>query len=135
MHTPRSSFLSKSQFTRGLQCHKSLWLLKNRRELQQKPDAALQARFAAGNKVGEWAQQLFPGGTELEYENGFSANIQKTQELIASGAEVIYEATFRYDNILVMVDILRKGENGWEMYEVKSSTGTKDIFINDTAIQ
>jgi hypothetical protein len=110
-------------------------LLKNRRDLQQKPDAALQARFAAGNKVGEWAQQLFPGGTELEYENGFSANIQKTQELIASGAEVIYEATFRYDNILVMVDILQKGENGWEMYEVKSSTGTKDIFINDTAIQ
>jgi hypothetical protein len=135
MSSSGSIFLSKSQFTRGLQCHKSLWLLKKRRDLQQKPDAALQARFDSGSKVGLLAQQLFPGGTGLEYESGISENILKTQELIASGTEVIYEATFRYDNILVMVDILRKEKNGWEMYEVKSSTGTKDIFINDTAIQ
>jgi hypothetical protein len=135
MHTPRPVFLSKSQFTRGLQCHKSLWLLKNRRELQQKPDAGLQARFDAGNEVGILAQELFPGGIGLEYENGISKNIQKTQEFIASGVETIYEATFRHDNILAMVDILYKGANGWEMYEVKSTTATKDIFINDTAIQ
>jgi hypothetical protein len=135
MQTSRPIFLSKSQFTRGLQCHKSLWLLKNRRDLQQKPDAALQARFDAGTEVGILAQQLFPGGTGLEYESGISKNIQKTQELIASGAETIYEATFRHDKVLAMVDILRKGKNGWEMYEVKSSTATKDIFINDTAIQ
>jgi len=135
MHTPRSFFLSKSQFTRGLQCHKSLWLFKNRRDLQQKPDASLQARFDAGTEVGILAQQLFPGGAGLEYETGISKNILKTQELIASGAETIYEATFRHDSVLAMVDILRKGTNGWEMYEVKSSTETKDIFINDTAIQ
>lgn len=135
MHTPKSFFLSKSQFTRGLQCHKSLWLLKNRRELQEKPDASLQARFAAGTEVGILAQQLFPGGTALEYESGISRNIQKTQELINYGTEIIYEATFRHDNVLAMVDILRKGENGWEIYEVKSSTETKDIFINDAAIQ
>ena len=135
MHTPKSFFLSKSQFTRGLQCHKSLWLFKNRRDLQQKPDASLQARFDAGTEVGILAQQLFPGGTGLEYESGISKNIIKTQELIASGTETVYEATFRHDNVLAMVDILRKGKNGWEMYEVKSSTETKDIFINDTAIQ
>ena len=135
MHTPRSFFLSKSQFTRGLQCQKSLWLLKNKRELQQKPDAGLQARFDAGNEVGILAQQLFPGGIGLEYQSGISKNIQQTKELIASGTETVYEATFRHDNVLAMVDILRKGENGWEMYEVKSSTETKDIFINDTAIQ
>jgi hypothetical protein len=135
MHTPRSFFLSKSQFTRGLQCHKSLWLLKNRRELQQKPDASLQARFDAGTEVGILAQQLFPGGTGLEYESGISQNITRTKELLASGTQTIYEATFRHDNVLAMVDILRKGKNGWEMYEVKSSTETKDIFINDTAIQ
>ena len=135
MRKTGSFFLSKSQFTRGLQCHKSLWLFKNRRELQQKPDASLQARFDAGNRVGILAQQLFPGGTSLEYKSGISKNIQRTQELIASGIETIYEATFRHDNVLAMVDILRKGKNGWEMYEVKSSTETKDIFINDTAIQ
>ena len=135
MRKTKSFFLSKSQFTRGLQCHKSLWLLKNRRELQQKPDASLQARFDSGTEVGILAQQLFPGGTGLEYKSGISQNIAKTRELLASGAQTIYEATFRHDNVLAMVDILRKGENGWEIYEVKSSTETKDIFINDTAIQ
>lgn len=131
----RSIFLSKSQFTRGLQCHKSLWLLKNRPELRAEPDAALQARFDAGTAVGLLAQELFPGGTALEYSNGISQNIHATQELIAAGVETIYEATFRHDNVLVMADILRRGTSGWELYEVKSTTETKDIFINDTAIQ
>ncbi|MFC1844106.1 DUF2779 domain-containing protein, partial [Thermodesulfobacteriota bacterium] len=83
MQTSRPVFLSKSQFTRGLQCHKSLWLFKNRRDLQQKPDAGLQARFDAGTEVGILAQKLFPGGIGLEYENGISKNIIRTQELIA----------------------------------------------------
>jgi len=30
--------LSKSQYLRGLQCHKSLWLYKHRPELRAKPD-------------------------------------------------------------------------------------------------
>jgi hypothetical protein len=131
----KSNSLSKSLFTRGLQCHKSLWLYKFRPELRAQPDAALQARFDMGTEVGILAQELFPGGHELSYENGFSRNIKKTQELLAAGAETIYEATFRHDDILVMVDILHKGSDGWEIYEVKSSTATKDTFINDTAIQ
>ena len=135
MPKTRSFYLSKSQFTRGLQCHKSLWLLKNRPELRAEPDAALQARFDAGTEVGILAQQLFPGGTALEYSSGISRNISTTQKLIASGSDTIYEATFRHDNVLAMVDILHRRPDGWELYEVKSSTETKDIFINDTAIQ
>ena len=135
MQKKPSLFLSKSLYTRGLQCHKSLWLLKNRPELRAEPDAGLQARFDAGTQVGILAQQLLPGGVALEYSSGITNNIGTTQKLIASGSKTIYEATFRHDNILAMIDILHKGPNGWELYEVKSSTETKDIFINDTAIQ
>ena len=135
MRKSGSFFLSKSQYTRGLQCHKSLWLLKNRAELRTEPDASLQARFDAGTQVGILAQQLFPGGTALEYGSGISSNITTTRELIVSGTRTIYEATFRHDNVLAMVDILHRGPEGWELYEVKSSTEVKDIFINDTAIQ
>lgn len=131
----RALFLSKSQFTRGLQCHKSLWLLKNRPELRTEPDASLQARFDAGTQVGILAQQLFPGGTALQYSNGISKNISLTSELITLGTQILYEATFRHDNVLAMIDILRKTPEGWELYEVKSSTEIKDVFINDTAIQ
>jgi len=131
----KTNSLSKSLFTRGLQCHKSLWLYKFKPELRARPDARLQARFDAGTEVGILAQQLRPGGHALEYGSGIARNIDKTKELLTAGAETIYEATFRYDDVLVMVDILHKGPNGWELYEVKSSTETKDIFINDTAIQ
>jgi len=135
MNRSRSLFLSKSQFTRGLQCHKSLWLFKNRPELRAEPDAALQARFDAGTEVGILAQKLFPGGVALEYSRGITKNINSTREFIARETGTIYEATFSHDNVLAMVDILHKGSEGWELYEVKSSTETKDIFINDTAIQ
>ncbi len=131
----KANSLSKSLFTRGLQCHKSLWLYKFKPELRARPDARLQARFDTGTEVGILAQQLRPGGHALEYKSGIAKNINRTKELIAAGTETIYEATFRYDDVLVMVDILHKGPTGWELYEVKSSTETKDIFINDTAIQ
>ena len=32
--------LSKSQYIRGLQCHKSLWLYKNNPELRETPNQA-----------------------------------------------------------------------------------------------
>jgi len=57
--------LSKSQFLRGLQCRKSLWLYRNKPELRTPPDEALQAIFETGTNVGIRAQKLFPGRTVL----------------------------------------------------------------------
>ena len=136
--------LSKSQYIRGLQCHKSLWLLKGKKIKPKAPDEFLQAIFDEGTKVGEEAQKLFPGGKLIEFEgNTFDEKIAKTKEWLSSGESTIYEATFKFNDILVMVDILTKGRNGWEFYEVKSSsdvyknksTNVQDVYINDVAIQ
>jgi hypothetical protein len=54
--------LSKSQFVRGKQCHKSLWLYRHRSDLREVPNESQQVVFDSGTKVGELAQQLFPGG-------------------------------------------------------------------------
>lgn len=132
----KSKSLSKSQFIRGLQCHKSLWLYKNNPDLRGQPDASLQAIFDQGTNVGVLAQKLFPGGTEIEFEGtSFDEKIAKTKELVESGVKTIYEATFKYDDVLVMVDILHKGRRGWELYEVKSSTKTEKVHGNDVAVQ
>ena len=68
--------------------------------------------------------------------------IEKTKELMDNGAEVIYEATFSEDGIFVMVDILVKNGNTWDMYEVKGTTGARDKkgvikekYLNDIGIQ
>jgi len=128
--------LSKSRFTRGVNCPKSLWLYVNKREEQIIPEAT-QAIFARGTSAGELARQYFPGGV-LAVSSGELpgyASAKKTQELIRKGVETIYEATFIYDNTLVAVDILHKEDGKWQLYEVKSTNSVKPEHIKDVAIQ
>jgi len=128
--------LSKSQYIRGLQCHKALWLYRNRRELMPAPDANRLAVFASGHEVGELAKALFPGGTEIEFDaHNVDGMIEQTAALIDSGTDVIYEATFGDGDLLVMADILVRAGNHWDFYEVKSSTRVKPYHLNDAAFQ
>ncbi len=62
---------------------------------------------------------------------------------MAKGTAVICEASFTYDGNYCAVDILRKTEEGWAIYEVKSSSfpefkGEKaklDKYVPDIAYQ
>ena len=127
--------LSKSLYIRGLQCEKSLWLKKKKPEVLQAPDDGAQAIFDTGTSVGELACELFGGGERIEYTGDFSSQMARTKELMGHGAKVIYEATFCFDGILVMVDILRIGKDGLIINEVKSSTSVKDVYIDDASTQ
>lgn len=128
--------LSKSQYIRGLQCLKSLWLYKKKPELRAEQSYAARAAMNSGSDVGELAQQLFPGGALIEFDSSdFEGMLRRTQQLIDEGVKTIYEATFRGNGIFVMCDILHKGEEGWEVYEVKSSTSVKEYHRNDLSIQ
>lgn len=127
--------LSKSLYIRGLQCEKSLWLKKKKPGVLQAPDDSAQAVFDTGTSVGELACELFSGGERIEYTGDFNAQMAKTKELIERGIKVIYEATFCFDGILVMVDILCVCEDGLIINEVKSSTSVKDVYIDDASIQ
>ena len=127
--------LSKSLYIRGLQCEKSLWLKKKKPEVLQAPDDGAQAVFDTGTSVGELACELFSGGERIKYTGDFNAQIAKTKELIERGTKVIYEATFCFEGILVMVDILCVSDDGLVINEVKSSTSVKEVYIDDAAIQ
>ena len=128
--------LSKSQYIRGLQCHKSLWLYKHRPELREQPNTQTQSRFEVGHTVGELACQLFPGGSEIKFTpNDFDGMIAETKKLIEDGITVIYEATFKERGIFLMADILVKEGNAWNIYEVKSSTQVKASYLDDTSVQ
>lgn len=127
--------LSKSLYIRGLQCEKSLWLKKKKPGVLQAPDDGAQAVFDTGTSVGELACELFSGGERIEYTGDFGSQIARTKELIEHGIKVIYEATFCFDGILVMVDILRICEDGLIINEVKSLTSVKEVYIDDASIQ
>ncbi|WP_228276070.1 DUF2779 domain-containing protein [Aliarcobacter butzleri] len=128
--------LSKSQYIRGLQCHKSLWLYKNSPELRDTPNQAQESLFNTGYDVGELAKQLFPNGIEIYFDtSNFNGMIEKTKELIDNDCEVIYEAAFKENGIFAMADILVKNGEAWDIYEVKASTSVKEYHLNDASVQ
>ena len=95
--------LSKSLYTKGLQCQKALWLKKYNKAVLTPPNAATMARFKEGNVVGDLACDLFPGGREIPFKGTtFSQKITLTQEWLDEGLNDIYEATFEYDGVLVI---------------------------------
>lgn len=64
------------------------------------------------------------------------AMLERTQECLANGTENICEAAFSYDGCYCAVDILRKTDDGYAIYEVKSSTSAnKEVYAQDVAFQ
>ena len=129
--------LSKSAFIRGMQCHKSLYLKKHHPELEDAVSEAQQMIFNKGTNVGLLAQKLFPGGVDLgKYiPNNFNKAFSETERLIREEQEVIYEAGFRFDNLMCYMDILVKRDGKYYAYEVKGSTSVKDVNLWDAAFQ
>ncbi len=136
-HAPADkTYLSKSLIIRGLQCHKSLYLHKYHPELKDDIPPSREAVFETGAEVGILARGLFPGGINIPYErDGIKKQAELTKHAIEKGISTIYEASFQHNGVFVKIDILRKGKRGWEIYEVKSSTSLKDIYIPDAAVQ
>ena len=128
--------LSKSTFLRGLQCHKSLYLNRYKPELRDEISEAQEAIFQRGHDVGKLARDLFPGGADSSpVDRDYAGAVKRTDELIEGGANVVYEAAFLYNGVLCLGDILVKSRGGWKLYEVKSSTGLKDVYLPDAAVQ
>jgi len=128
--------ISKSQYLRGLQCRKSLWLYKHKPALRASLLAQQSSLFDTGRRVGDCAKQLFPGGKEIEFlPDNFDGMVSETARLIAQGEHTIYEAAFKEKGVFAMADILHKTAAGWDIYEVKASTSVKPVYLNDAAIQ
>ena len=129
--------LSKSSYIKGLQCEKHLYLYKYHYEEMDELTEMQKAIFKRGTNVGVLAQELFPGGEVAATGDppNFEKALKKTEELIQSGAKVIYEAAFQFEQVLSIADIFVKDDDGWKIYEVKSSTSVSETCINDAALQ
>lgn len=132
----KTAYLSKSLYTRGLQCHKSLYLHKYQPELRAEPTPELEALWKSGHEVGDFAHMLFPGGVVVPFD-GLTKEEQlaKTREEIDRGTKAIYEATFSFDDVFVKADIIVRNRGYWDLYEVKSSTSVKEHYWDDVAVQ
>jgi len=130
--------LSKSTFIRGAQCLKSLYLNKKRPFLRDRLSDVQRAKFKRGTDVGVLAQQLFPGGIDLKPKSPsqFRKKVEETAQIIRTQSfDILYEAAFQYDQLLVLLDILVRDQDGWHAYEVKSSLGVSETYLRDAAFQ
>lgn len=131
-----NNFISKTAFLKFEQCSKAFFLYKNHFYLRDKPSLEKQLTFKRGHDIGFLAQQLFPGGVNIvETDSNKDRAIELTKQLIENQTPVIYEATFVFEGILVMVDILVLTENGYIAYEVKSSIKVSETYIKDACLQ
>lgn len=130
---------SKSKYCSLWQCPKMCWLKKYKPE-EMKIDPSVEARFEAGNQVGELAKGLFGEYYDVTTKKAdgsldLSAMITKTKKAIALGVKNICEAAFSFGGLYCAVDILHKENGGYAIYEVKSSTDVNYIYCVDTAYQ
>lgn len=128
--------LTKSRYIAGLQCLRRLWLLVNEPPPYEPPETG--SPLDVGQQIGVKAHLLFPGGVLIDEEPwAHAAAVARTAALMANRyAPAIFEAAFEHDGIRVRVDVLERLADGtWGLREVKSSTGPKDHYIDDIALQ
>lgn len=132
--------ITKTDFMRGMQCRKMLWLDKHKPGLKVIPPET-QKRLDAGNDFGDRAMSMFGEYEEMTvYRPGTTipdtkAMVAKTAEHLEKGTPIICEAAFIYYNNYCAVDILRKTETGYDFYEVKNGPTVYDQFIRDAGFQ
>ena len=140
--------LSKSRYTAFCQCPKLLWLTVNKPE-EATVDEALQARFEQGTAIGKLAMGLFGDYKVVSAKKPDGSPdpgkmVEQTRQWMQEGVENICEASFTYnrehvvENVMFIpnlpfaskwteshycaVDILHRNGDGWDIYEVKSSS-------------
>lgn len=131
--------ISKTDFIRGLQCEKMLWLDAHAPHLRIIPPE-IQARLDAGNEFGDKAMSIFGEFVETttlkaDGRLDFAAMIAKTQALLAAGKRVICEGSFSWYGNFCAADILKKDGNGYALYEVKNTAAVRKEFLLDLGFQ
>lgn len=126
-----NQYLSKSNFLLGYQCPKKLWLSLYRRDIEIPLD---HNAIFNGHQVGTAARKLFQGCVLVDALSN-AEKIEQTIHYLDRGEKVIAEASFTDGELFCSVDILKRRESTFEIFEVKASTEIKDEYYIDAAFQ
>lgn len=129
-------YLSKSDFLKYRICSSYYWLWKNKPELvpEDSPAEVRENKFEQGNKIELIARELFPNGVLVQGYN--TQAVSNTERIVTDASSIIFQATVITKNgLLAMADIIEREDDGWILYEVKSSSKVKPEHIPDMAFQ
>lgn len=126
--------LTKSLFTKFIQCPKLAFISKHRKAMLPPLDTATKRIFANGEEVNVFNQSK--GGKIISTINVSSALEQTKKLLENTSPQTIYEAAIQSGETICRVDELQVAEDGsFTLIEVKSSTEPKEIYIQDICFQ
>ena len=125
--------LSKSKYCKGIQCKKMLWLEKYKPD--EKENLNNDSILQNGNDIHEIAKYLFGNHINIGFNEDLNKMLEDTEKALKNKNVIITEASFNYKNNFCSVDILKKDNDEYEVYEVKGSTKLKDIYIKDVSYQ
>ena len=132
--------ITKTDFMRGMQCPRMLWLDKHKPSLRVIPPETQQL-LDAGNDFGDRAMGMFGPYEEMTvYRTGTKIPDKKkmaerTKVHLLRGTDVICEAAFMDYNNYCAADILKKTGAGYDLYEVKNTAEVREQFVKDAAFQ
>lgn len=129
-------YLSKSDYIKGINCIKWLWLKKNRKDLIPEYSSIELASFAIGDIAQDMARDYYPGGVMVEAPTD---DVEKGAELtkeLSKKHQILYEATAKLPNgCFCRIDVLIKNGRTWDLIEIKSANKVKPYYIDDLAFQ
>lgn len=128
---------SKTAYIKGVQCDKQLYLYKYHYRLQDQLSPETLAKFRGGHDFEDaYRAANFPFAVDVEKiaknRNEYQA---LTQQALQKQVADIFEATFVYQEVLVMNDVLTRSSGKWEIQEIKNSFELKPTHIQDIALQ
>lgn len=130
--------MSKSEYMMFLKHPAWLWYKKHDKAKLPEVDANTQAMFDAGADFEAYAQQRFPEGEMLGFDNyqQYKSLPDRTRATLERGTETVFQARFEGEDLTCICDVVtRVDERTLDVYEVKSSTQVKDEHISDLGFQ
>lgn len=111
-------------------CIKRVWLEKNNKSILENKN---NERLEESILIKELGRKLKPNGILINYNN-VDLMVDQTK-VIMSNDKIIYNATFKYDDICIKCDILEHDNDKWNIYLTKSSVSIEKKYYDELAIQ
>src|SRR5680860_890771 len=101
--------ISKSDYMLFLKHPAWLWLKKHDPKKLPPVDASTQAIFDTGHAFEQYAEELFPDGVKIGFDNydEYKSLPKRTLEALNNGAKTIFQGRFEYEQLTFICDIIR----------------------------
>ncbi|MCQ2794418.1 MAG: DUF2779 domain-containing protein [Bacilli bacterium] len=115
--------ITKTHYVEYCACPRAFWFYLHHPSEAKEVDEQAKKRIDEGMLVGRFAHQFFPDTYKVkgnEKNVDIKLQLEITQKLLKEGVNAIAEASFSVDDLFCAVDILKKEDDGYAIYEVKA---------------